>query len=74
MDLVRRLTSIALVLFGATCIAAWAAWTNPMAFGGIPLPFLAEQFPLGPQTGTLAFGFGSFFVAYLVYPPNRDED
>ncbi len=74
MDALRRLTTIALVLFGMLCVAAWAAWFNERAFGMIPLPFFAEQFPPDPMTGPLAFGFGSFILGYVVYPPGRDED
>lgn len=71
MDMMRRLASFALVLFAVACVATWAAWFNP-ALDVVKLPMHAEDFPLGPFRGPLAFGFTSFLVAYLVYPPNKD--
>lgn len=76
MDMIRRFTAFALVLFAAVCVAAWAVWYNEglNTLAGPIFPIEAEDFPLGPFRGPLVFAFGSFFVAYLVYPPNRDRD
>ena len=74
MDALRRLTTLALVAFGVLCVASWAVWYNDRAFGMIPVPFEAHIFPPSPMVGPLAFGFGTFLLAFLVYPPARDDD
>lgn len=74
MDAIRKILALLIVVFAGTCIVAWASWFNPDAFGMIPLPFMAEDFPMGPMTGPIAVGFASFLVAFIVYPPSRDRD
>ncbi|MCB9663673.1 MAG: hypothetical protein H6732_06155 [Alphaproteobacteria bacterium] len=76
MDLLRRLGSFALVGFSVLCMVAWAANYNPAAFGVAELyiPFTARALPPNGFMGPLIFAFGSFLVAYLVYPPRRDDD
>ncbi len=73
MDAVRRLASFAIVLFGVMSIAAWASWFNS-ALDLMWLPLRAEDYPLGPDRGPLVFGFSSFLVAYIVYPPPPERD
>ena len=73
MDMIRRFTSFALVIFSLACVAAWAGWFNEALY--IPAnPLKAQDFPLGPFRGPLAFAFTSFLIAYLVYPPNKGRD
>jgi hypothetical protein len=77
MDAIRRLTSFALVIFSVACIAAWAAWFNPRAFGAVEaINFVSvDMFPgQDKMFVTLGFAFGSLAVAYLVYPSNRRDD
>lgn len=77
MDLLRRLAAFALVLFAVACVASWASYANQAAFGIVDayLPWTAEDLPPNPFFGPLAFAFGSFMVAYMIYPPNeRNRD
>lgn len=76
MDLLRRLASFALVGFSVLCMVAWAANYNPAAFGMAEayLPLNARQLPPNGFMGPLIFAFGSFLVAYLVYPSRKDDD
>lgn len=73
MDAIRRLASLAIVLFAVMSIAAWASWFNP-ALDLVWLPLRAEDYPMGPDRGPLVVGFSSFLVAYLVYPPSKERD
>lgn len=76
MDLLRRLASIALVVFSASCILAWAKLVNPLAFGPVPNLFTADDLPFeNPFFAILGVAFGSLAVAYFVYPSaERDDD
>jgi len=73
MDAIRKILALLMLVFAGTCVVAWAVWFNPDAFGMIPLPIAADDFPMGPMTGPLVVGVASFLVAFIVYPSSRDR-
>lgn len=72
MDRIRQLLAILLVLVCGICVVIWAAWFNEnLDFVGFSR--YARQFPLGPDKGPLAVGFGSLLLAWIVFPGADDR-
>lgn len=72
MDKLQQIVSLLIALLAGVCFVIWAGWFNEdLDFIGIARH--ADKFPLGPDKGPLAFGFGGLFVAWLVYPGAEDN-
>jgi hypothetical protein len=73
MDRVRQSLSFLIVMLAGACFLSWAGWFNEN-LDFVDLARYAYKFPLGPDKGPLAFGFGGLFVAWIVYPTPEDRD
>lgn len=73
MEVIQRLSALLLVLFAGFCVMVWAVWFNPIFGEFVTLPLQATDFPGPTMYAPLIFAFGSFIVAYFIYPANDDD-
>ena len=73
MERVRQALSLLFVMVAGACFVCWAGYFND-GLDFIDIGKHAHKFPMGPDKGPLAFGFGSLAIAWFVYPSADDHD